>query len=183
VRGFFSQQLQRLVAAKIPVIILVGNHDICMKHSALSDIEKLGLKNIKVFSEPDIINLENDGKKYRLLFFPHTINMERKLTTIRKEYDEFLTTLPKDPVDTTFFFGHFPVFGCVMNHYNVGEDNNVLDSSILSVAETPKEIEATDSTTTLIHKGEYKNINKEDLRAEDLVKCGAQYIFSQYSQL
>ena len=177
VRGFFSLQLQRLISEKIPVIILVGNHDICMKHSALSDIEELGLKNIKVFSEPGIINLENGGKKFRLLLFPHTINMERKLTTIRKEYDKFVSTLPKDPSDTTLFFGHFPVYGCVMNHYNLGEDSDVLDSSILMVSETKKTVEETDQTTTLILKGEYKNVNKEDLNASDLVKSGAQYIF------
>ena len=38
VRGFFSKQLERLSEQKIPVIILIGNHDVCKKHHALKDI-------------------------------------------------------------------------------------------------------------------------------------------------
>ena len=65
ITGFFSQQLRRLASAKIPVIIIVGNHDICSKYHALNPLMKLEIPNIKVYDSPANIML---GDSFFMLF-------------------------------------------------------------------------------------------------------------------
>jgi DNA repair exonuclease SbcCD nuclease subunit len=116
IRGFFSQQLEKLVANKIPVIILVGNHDICKKHHALKDIHELNLKKIKVIEEPKIIKF----KDHQLVLLPYSLDIERKVRTIKQEFvklaEEFKA---KDDGSDSIFFGHFGIKGAVLSDYNL----------------------------------------------------------------
>jgi len=158
VRGFFSSQLQKLTFNKIPVIILLGNHDVFMKDHALKDIKELALKSVKVIEEPTIFSFK--GMKF--LACPYSMDVEQKKVSMKEEFTRFLKEIKnKDDGTPSLFFGHFAVHGAKMNEY-VAE--NIL----------------TNTTTTLISDGdkqEYINRNPNDIRVEDLDDIGAEYVF------
>lgn len=114
IRGFFSNQLSRLIENKIPCIILTGNHDICQKHHALNDIQELKLKSVKVIDQPDIIEF----KGHRLCLFPYSLDIEQKKVTLNKSMEEFTKRINeyKDNMPT-IFFGHFGIYGAILNDY------------------------------------------------------------------
>jgi DNA repair exonuclease SbcCD nuclease subunit len=154
VRGFFSSQLRKLNEAKIPVMILIGNHDVCRKHHALKDIHELNLKNIKVIEKPKIINYKGQAQ---LLLFPYSLDIECKNVTIKDEFYKFIEEAHEKRIDGVpiLFFGHFGVQGAAMNQY--GE-------------------EETDTTTTPVLK-DFVNRNPHDISLEDLDQIGADYVF------
>ena len=86
VTAFFSEQLRKIADAKIPVIIIVGNHDICSKHHALLPLLKLNLKNIKVVENPQSVKF----KDKLLLLFPYSVDVERKIITIKEQFKQFV---------------------------------------------------------------------------------------------
>ena len=59
VRGFFSSQISLLTAAKIPVLLLIGNHDVIRSSHSLDDISKLSLKGVKVVEEPQVFDFKD----------------------------------------------------------------------------------------------------------------------------
>lgn len=125
VRGFFSSRLQELSAAGIPVFIITGNHDVCMKHHALNDIEKLGLKNIQVFADFAVKTWKDKG--YNFLFCPYSLNIERGINTFKQELAALLgKAKEKNNKFPSLFFGHFPVYGASMNQFvkNDEEESN-----------------------------------------------------------
>lgn len=164
VRGFFSGQMCKLSDAKIPVLILIGNHDVCMKHHALKDIKELGLKNIKVYEEPAIL----DYKEHRFLLFPYSLDIEQKKITIKDEFNKFLDKVNEKEKTSSpvLFFGHFGVRGGKMNDYiDTVKSANVLEDLI------------TNTTTTEIKvKKEFINNNVNDISCADLDKLGADYV-------
>jgi len=120
VRGFFSSCLKELNAAQIPIFILTGNHDVCMKHHGLTDIEKLGLKNIQVYADIAVKTWKEKGHNF--MFFPYSLNIERGIKTFRQEFADLLKKAKEKANDLpTIFFGHFPVYGAAMNQF-VKED-------------------------------------------------------------
>lgn len=165
VRGFFSEQLSRLVDSDIRVIIITGNHDVSQENHALTDIEKLNFKNLKVLSHPESIDYSVGSESAHLMFFPYSIEVERKIVSIKESLYGFLEKEKTKPklIRPILFFGHFSVLGQRMNRYNV-EDGGVL---------------LTESTTTLLdnEQKEYLNRNNKDISPEDLDKIGADYIF------
>jgi DNA repair exonuclease SbcCD nuclease subunit len=179
VRGFFSDQLSRLCKNNIAVYIITGNHDVCQKHHALSDIEELKLNNIKIVSSPSIESFGNNSEYVRLLLFPYSLDIERGIKTIKGEFNSFLDKAREcGKIDyPTLFFGHFPVCGGIMNRYNPGEDENIL---------MPLQIQPeteTDTTATLTneeHQEAYKNRNENDIGFSDLDELSAlnvEYVF------
>ena len=121
VRAFFNRQLKRLSNAKIPVIILVGNHDICRKHHALSPIKSLDLDGVTVVEEP-MLTIFRDKV---LMLFPYSIQVERGEKDIREQFYEFLNESGKIiEGDEQYrgkdriFFGHFGVKGAVLKSYS-----------------------------------------------------------------
>ena len=121
VRAFFNRQLKRLSNAKIPVIILVGNHDICRKHHALSPIKSLDLDGVTVVEEP-MLTIFRDKV---LMLFPYSIQVERGEKEIREQFYEFLNESGKIiEGDEQYrgkdriFFGHFGVKGAVLKSYS-----------------------------------------------------------------
>jgi DNA repair exonuclease SbcCD nuclease subunit len=178
IRGFFSRQLKKLIEKDIHVRILIGNHDVCQKHSSLSDIEELGLKNIQIISNPKVEVFKNkNDEEVRLLLFPYSLDIERGIRSSKEEYNIFLDNVKNrdDNNITSLFFGHFPLFGGIMNRYNVGEDENILDNKNVVVE--------TDTTSTLTYDKDqhaYKNVNKNDIGISDLDKLGdlnVEYVF------
>jgi len=165
VRGFFSSQLRRLVDAKIPVIILVGNHDVCRKHHALKDIQELGLKDIRIVEKPTIYEFKKTN--FRLLLFPYSLDIEKGTVTSKEEFDKFLIQI-KEAQDkenkTSLFFGHCGIQNAILNSYTDEEITNV------------KEITNT-TTTPILKEKAYFNRNKKDICMEDLDKIGAKYVF------
>lgn len=154
VRGFFSKQLERLSEQKIPVIILIGNHDVCKKHHALKDIQELQLKHIRVIEEPKIIKY----KDLQLLLFPYSLDVERGIVTIKEEFVKFKKLFDeKDDGSETVFFGHFGVKGASLSEYNIkrGKDLKL--------------------------KGDFLNDSDKDVSCEDLDNFGAKtYILGDY---
>ena len=157
VRGFFSSQVKKLCDAKIPVIILIGNHDVCMKHHALKDIKELGLKTIRVYEKPSIVKF----KGHKLLLFPYSLDIEQQNVTVKDEFYSFLKKVQdNDEKLPTMFFGHFGVKGGKLNEYL--RSINVL---------------TTDTTTTECQvKTNYINTNPNDISCDDLDKLGAEYV-------
>jgi len=158
VRGFFSNQLSRLTNAKIPVIILIGNHDVCKKHHGLKDIQELKLKNVVVVEKPTV----TEYRGVQLFLFPYSLEVEQKKKTIKEEFTDFVQEIKSKKKDMpSIFFGHFPVRGGLVNQYT-------------------EEDTLTDTTTTLaipvsIQK-EFKNRNLHDISIEDLDRIGADYV-------
>jgi len=154
VRGFFSSQLSKLASAKIPVIALVGNHDISKKNHALKDIGELKLKNIMVIDEPKIVVFKN----VQLFLFPYSLDVEQQKKTIKEDFNDFLKEIHAKKTDmTSFFFGHFGVRGALINEYGDDSDEDVF----------------TNTTTT----SAYKNKNPDDIDCDDLDSIGADYVF------
>lgn len=156
VRGFFSIQLSKLASAKIPVILLVGNHDVSKKNHALQDIGGLKLKNIIVVDEPKIIIFKN----IQLFLFPYGLEVEQQKKTIKEDFDDFVKEIhAKKNNMPSFFFGHFGVRGALINEYGDNSDSDDI---------------STDTTTTLT-KG-YKNKDPNAIDCDDLDSIGADYV-------
>jgi DNA repair exonuclease SbcCD nuclease subunit len=157
VRGFFSSQCEKLINNKIPIILITGNHDVCKRHHALQDIKDLKLKNLIVYDKPDIF----DFKGYSLLFFPYSLDIERKNVTIKEEFDKFLKKVNELPKDKPkIFFGHFGVRGAKLNEYTEDEE---LARSYVKLDQ--------------IKTKAYTNYNTDDLSPDDLDKLDVKYVF------
>jgi len=161
VRGFFSSQLCKLTSNKIPVIILLGNHDVFMKDHALKDIKELALKNVKVIEQPTIFTF----KGVKFLACPYSMDVEQKKVSMKQEFSKFVDEIKeKDDGTPSLFFGHFAIQGAKMNEY--------VDEQLL-----------TNTTTTLTEEEEKKvtkdfiNRNPHDIRVDDLDDIGAEYVF------
>jgi DNA repair exonuclease SbcCD nuclease subunit len=166
VSGFFNGQLRKLNDAKIPVIILVGNHDICRKHHALKPLAALGLKWVKVFESPSIVFF----KDVVLALFPYSMEVERKLISIKDQFHSFVNELKlKIASDEKFkdkevlFFGHFGVRGANINQYTEYLDDV---TNVTTTSKIQTEI-----------KRNYVNSNDKDISLEDLDTIGAKYVF------
>lgn len=161
VRGFFSSCLQEISTAQIPVFIITGNHDVCMKHHALTDIEKLGLKNIQVYSDFAIKTWKDKG--YNFMFFPYSLSIERDIRSFKDEFGAFLVEAKKKQNKfPSLFFGHFPVLGAAMNHFV--KDNNAIEEEDGGEVKTRS----------------YKNYNHANISAEELnmlKEVGVTHIF------
>lgn len=126
-RAFFNKELQRLANNNIPVIILVGNHDVCRKHHALSPLKSLNLNNITIIEEPTF--MEYNDKVFML--FPYSLKVERDEISIKQQFDEFMQ-LSKDKINENpkykdmvkIFFGHFGVKGATLKTYGDGDSKN-----------------------------------------------------------
>lgn len=164
IQGFFSSQLHRLVNAKIPVLILLGNHDVCRKHHALKSIKELNLNNIKVIETPQIINYKN---KAQLLLFPYSLDIESQKISIKDAFYNFAKEFKEKRIESlpALFFGHFGVRGAAINQYEGKKTKQIKN----------KNSEDTDTTTTLIK--DFINKNPEDISLDDLDNIGANYVF------
>lgn len=166
-RGFFSQQLKKLTDANIPVIILIGNHDVCMKHHSLKDIFELDLRKIRVIESPEIITLKDN--RMRLLLFPYSIEIERKNITPKEEFRKFLEKIKQEKQDIpTIFFGHIGVQGAKMNEYDDLEKIQALQSFGGELKDL------LDSKS--IAKKDYLNHNPNDISMTDLDEIGCKYV-------
>lgn len=160
VRAFFSRQLRRLADAKIPIIIMIGNHDVCRKHHALSPIKTLDLEGVKVVEEPEMMVI---GNKVFLLF-PYSLKVERNEISIKDQFYQFVEEsngkiLQEHSDKDVFFFGHFGVRGAVLKSYV-----NVADEHVLT-------------TETSTPKKTHVNTSSNDISVSDLDAIGAKYIF------
>jgi DNA repair exonuclease SbcCD nuclease subunit len=144
IRGLFASQLERFVDANIPVVIIVGNHDVCKKHHGLKGIQELNLKNIKVLEEPKMVKF----KDHQLLLFPYSISVERQMVKIRDQYNQFLKDCKDDREDIpAVFVGHFGIKGATISEYNLKK----------------KDVRI---------KGNYVNDNGDDISVGDIDKLG-----------
>jgi len=152
VRAFFSRQLAKLVANKIPVIILVGNHDICKKNHALSPLANIKMRNVMVIEEPKFFKF----KDHVLLLYPYSISVERSLIENKVLFHKFIEESKQKIEDNddlkglpVLLFGHFGVCGA---SFNTGKKRF---GGQLNIA----------------------NKNNTDISIADLDKSGADYIF------
>jgi exonuclease SbcD len=162
VRGFFNGQFKRLSDAGIPVILLVGNHDVCRKHHALYPLKTLGLKGLDIIEEPQMKVI--DDKIF--LLFPYSIKVERDEISIRDQFYHFIEethkTIAENPQyadKDIFFFGHFGVKGAVLKTYAKVSDEHVLTNK------------------TVTKKKQRVNNKANDISLDDLEKINAKYIF------
>ena len=162
IRGFFSAQLSKLLEADIPVVILVGNHDVLQQSHALDALKKLNLKKIKVIDKPMKHNFEG----HELLFFPYSLDVERKLILIKDQFTQFIDKLPeKEEGVPRLLFAHFGVKGGRLNSY--------------SDSETPPNIDVDSNSSTSSEEKEKKafiNRKATDISVDDLDKVGAEYV-------
>jgi len=167
VEGFFSAQMARLVEANIPIIILLGNHDVCKKHHALKGLHELRLKKIKVIENPAVIKF----KDINLLLFPYSLTIERQEVTTKQEFETFLETIgEKKLTGSSIFIGHLGVRGAKLSTYDLKTALYSKDPEVV-----------TDTTTTMrpIVTKEQKafiNNNPNDVSVEDLDQIGAKHV-------
>jgi len=165
IRGFFSIQLEKLTSAKIPVIILVGNHEICQKHHALKDLQELHLKSIKIYDQPTTLTLSKSNIK--LLLFPYSLDIEQKKITLKEAFNQFVDKIQEEKDDTpSIFFGHFGVRGGKLNQYEVEKANAILGD----ILEEDEESVTTETRAFI-------NTNPNDVSVDDLDRIGAEYVF------
>jgi exonuclease SbcD len=167
VRGFFSQQLSRLTKEGVPVIILVGNHDICQKHHALQGIRDLDLKNIKVIENPTILKF----KDIQFFMLPYSIDVERGHVSPIDEFYQFMDEI-KEKADgsVSMFLGHFGVRGAKINEYAISK---VKAKNKLDV----EEVEETEEVKgKKVVKKAFLNKSTHDISVDDLNKLDVDYI-------
>lgn len=158
VRRFFSKQLRKLNEAEIPVIILIGNHDVSKREHAISDILELKLKKTLVIERPTI----NTYKNIKLLLFPYSLEVEQKKKTIKQDFLDFLKVVHEQKsTQMSIFFGHFGVMGASMNQYTEEE----------VIEQTGELSEVVEEVKDIINK------NPKDISIEDLDTIGAEYVF------
>ena len=151
VRAFFSRQIAKLVDAKIPVIILVGNHDVCKKNHALSPLAEIKMKNVKVVDEPKFIKFRD----HILLLYPYSISVERSIISNKKLFYQFAEENEQKIKDSNLegfpvlFVGHFGVKGASLNM----------------------------GMSSLGKKLNFINDSSNDISVADLDNSGADYIF------
>lgn len=161
VRKFFNDQISKLLKAKIPLIILTGNHDINRKNHALQDLQELKLKTVLVIDKPTITVY----KDTQLFLFPYSLEVEQQKIAIKDEFNNFVQEIhAKKDGKPSIFFGHFGVRGAAINEYSEDVDIDV------------NEDEITNTTTTAVVKKDYKNTNKDDIDCDDLDSIGADYV-------
>jgi len=166
VRGFLSSQLEKLTSEKIPVVILLGNHDVYQKNHALKDIQELGLKNIRVIEEPTILKYQD----VKFLMFPYSLDIEQKKITIREEFNKFLATIKEEDDGTpSIFFGHFGVQNAKINEY--------IDREFIANINTETDTNTTTTEITDEAKKAFRNNNPNDICNDDLDDIGADYVF------
>lgn len=153
--GYLSSQLCKLTEAKIPSIILLGNHEVCQTNHALLVLKELKLKNIIVVDQTKIIKFQD----VLLLLFPYSLDIEQKKVSMKDAFYRFLEEVQEKRESSpelkdmkSFFFGHFGVKGAVTNKYTVNSDSKKIEKSLL-------------------------NTNQHDITLDDLEKIGSEYIF------
>lgn len=157
VSEFFNDQIRRLGAAGIKIILICGNHDLCRIHHALKPLNAVGLDYLKVYQSPKMIEF----KDKILMLFPYSMEVESKKIAIRDQFHQFVKEckekIKKDPKfqdKEILFFGHFGVNGAIVNKY------------------TERSEEDDTSETKL-----FINRNKDDISLGDLDEIGASYVF------
>jgi DNA repair exonuclease SbcCD nuclease subunit len=116
IRAFFNEQIYRVaVENKIRTYILVGNHEICMKHHALLPLKSLRIPNLFICEEP----FYEKFMDYDLFFFPYSINIERGLIDEKAQFKDFADQIKKLNVnpDKSIFFGHIGIKGASLKNY------------------------------------------------------------------
>jgi len=181
VRAFFCCKLKELSEAKIPVIILVGNHDICRKHHALKPIDAFGLKGIKVIESPRMISF----KDHLLMLFPFSMEVERGEIGIKDQFNSFISEWKSDiqkiqgfSDKKVLFFGHFGVKGAALNQYETTESSESSESSEeceTSTTSTTTQI-VKKKVLTLTRRKKFLNNNANDISLADLDEIGAEYV-------
>lgn len=132
VRAFFNRQLKELTEANIPVIVLVGNHDICKKHHALYPLKNLNLQNVTIIEEPELTIFEDKI----LMLFPYSLQVERGEIPIKEQLYSFIEETKETISNNTeyqnkdiFFFGHFGVKGATLKSIKKGDSIQKITSS------------------------------------------------------
>lgn len=85
----FARQLKRLSLAKIPTILLVGNHDQILKGGAshsMSVFQSLEVPGVTVLETPQLLTLKTKHGKLQLIGMPH---VTRHLLMTHEKYSEF----------------------------------------------------------------------------------------------
>lgn len=120
ISAFFNEQMIKLKKEKIPVLILVGNHDICSKHHALKPLKALEVPNVKVIDEVKIIQF----KDKLFVLFPHCMDVEKGLISMKEKLKESSNKLKEYlkenevKKDDIILFGHMPVSGATLKSYS-----------------------------------------------------------------
>ncbi len=161
--AFFNSQIRRLRENKIPVIIMVGNHDFNKKSHSLLPLKELELSYAKVIDAPTILPF----KDHLLLLFPYSLDIEQEVVSTKELFNSFVSEA-KQTIATTseykdkkiLFFGHFGVAGASMNQI-IAKNSGLMDSN----------------SAKRLSKKNYRNLKEEDIYVVDLDEIGAEYVF------
>jgi len=113
----FAAGVKRLFDNEIPTYIVLGNHDIFLSHqlkNSISALKTLGLKDVHISEEPELIYLNAGGKKICIQTMPyqsmtllnmksHELVSEYMVEKINSMYAEI------KQVDHIIFAGHFSI--------------------------------------------------------------------------
>lgn len=126
-RKFFNSKINMMLEAGIEIFILVGNHDICKKHHALSPITGFKINNLHIVEEPTVFVREDK----LLMMMPYSIEVESGNIELKKQYYDFADDV-KEQISFNkdwkskelLFFGHFGVKGAILKEYNSKGERN-----------------------------------------------------------
>ncbi len=161
--AFFNSQVRRLRDSKIPLIIMVGNHDFNKKSHSLLPLKELELAYAKVIDVPTVLPFRD----HLLLLFPYSLEIEQDVIGTKELLNKFILE-SKSTIDATpeyqgkrvLFFGHFGVAGASVNQI-INKNNGLMDTN----------------TARRLSKKNFRNTNEEDIYVVDLDNIGAEYVF------
>lgn len=82
----FARRVQRLTAAGIQVVLLVGNHDMPARHGDANPLDiyaSLQLPGVTIFRKPDLVRIETRGGPIQVAGMPH---LSRGFLMARQEH-------------------------------------------------------------------------------------------------
>ncbi len=136
----FVACIRKLTDAQIPVVMLVGNHDMPNVRGRANSVEiyrTLGVNGVHILSKPENLTLETRAGKVRILALPYLMkglavareefqgkNMEETRRLLETRYATTIQALadPLDPNDESpvVFMGHFWVNGAKLSTWQQG---------------------------------------------------------------
>jgi DNA repair protein SbcD/Mre11 len=140
----FADCIRRLTDASVPVVLLVGNHDmpaIKGRANAIEIYRTLGVTNVHVLSRPEIIMIQTARGSVRVAGMPYLIKgysvaredflgktLDETRQLLEDKYADYLQQLADDVLAAaddvpTILLGHFWANGAKLSHWQQGYFN------------------------------------------------------------
>lgn len=116
-KALFFKEIKKLLIKKIPVYIVLGNHDGTLQHHSLESLKELGLKNINIIETPEIELFQD----FKICYLPY------------RPVEEIVKFLESHNVneEDTYVFGHIHINGAEQGNHQI-KINTILEPALFS---------------------------------------------------